>query len=526
VALSTTVRGNEVILAGGTAIDTTISSGGNEFVFSDGVASGTTVSAGGTEYVYSGGSAGNTTIRSGGYQYLSGGTASGTQVFSGGAEYLRDGGQAFSTYVYSGGFEVISANGAAGGTDLSIGGTIDVTFLPYASGGTATLDPMDNVLTVTEGAHSYTQQLSGNYSGAYFHLSPDPQQGTYITLSTTPCFCAGTRIRTPDGEVPVEDLAIGDAVLTGSGTARPIRWIGFRRLDLARHREPELAQPILIRPDAIEAGAPCRPLRLSPDHALLLDGALIPVHMLVNGASIRRDTECRYVTYYHIELDQHDIVLAENLAAETYLDTGNRGLFDNAGLPLTLHPDFTAHDARRVAGSCRPFVVDAERLAPVWQRLAERARALGFDVPEHETTREPNLHLRIDGRPVAPCNVTADRYTFLLPSGGGAPWLVSRAARPSDAHPWVDDRRLLGVAISAIALDQGSGLEALALDDPAFAQGWWPIEHDQATAWRWTEGRALVPCPATRPAVLQLTLHATLDYPLPAAAPARRALRA
>jgi autotransporter passenger strand-loop-strand repeat protein len=154
-----------------------------------------------------------------------------------------------------------------------------------------------------------------------------------------PCFAEGTRLRTPRGDVPVERLRVGDEVLTLDGTARPIRWIGHRHVDCRRHPRPEAVQPIRIRRQAFGAGLPVRDLILSPDHALFLEGVLIPVKYLVDGEIVARmDSAC--VTYHHLELDRHDVILAEGLPAETYLDTGRRAAFAHRGGVVQAHPVF------------------------------------------------------------------------------------------------------------------------------------------------------------------------------------------
>ncbi len=93
------------------------------------------------------------------------------------------------------------------------------------------------------------------------------------------------------------------------------------------------AQNFALHPEPVGTGtkivpvAPQAALRLSPDHAVFAGGALIPVHLLVNGGSIAREPARGVVEYVHVELERHDLVVAEGLRAESYLDTGNRELF-------------------------------------------------------------------------------------------------------------------------------------------------------------------------------------------------------
>jgi hypothetical protein len=156
------------------------------------------------------------------------------------------------------------------------------------------------------------------------------------------CFAAGTLIRTARGEVAVEDLREGDMVLTVGGTARPVIWIGHRTVDCMRHPRPETVRPVRILAGAFGDALPARDLLLSPDHALFIGGALVPVKCLVNGASIAQ-LETDSIAYYHVELPTHDVLFAEGLPAETYLDTGNRSAFANGGAVMQAHPDFAPH---------------------------------------------------------------------------------------------------------------------------------------------------------------------------------------
>jgi hypothetical protein len=190
-------------------------------------------------------------------------------------------------------------------------------------------------------------------------------------VQSVACFLAGTRIRTPDGEVPVERLRAGGLVITADGACRPIVWIGHRRLDARLHPRPDRIQPIRIRKDAFADGVPCRDLLLSPDHAVLVDDVLIPVKLLENGGTVRRAAHRGVIDYFHIELDGHDVVVAEGLMVESYLDTGCRGMFDNGGGVVTLHPDLSR--LARDALGCAPLVVAGPALAAARALLAQNA---------------------------------------------------------------------------------------------------------------------------------------------------------
>ena len=172
---------------------------------------------------------------------------------------------------------------------------------------------------------------------SFADVRPDPNSnhpyvdGVFTALApVNPCFAAGTRILTPRGEIAVEDLREGDLVTTFSGRGpvhKPITWIGQMRESLERHPNPEKAAPVRIRAGAVAENIPHRDLLVSPDHAICLDGVLIPAKELVNDATIVQELDFGEVHYFHIELEQHDILLAEGLTAESYLDTGNRDAF-------------------------------------------------------------------------------------------------------------------------------------------------------------------------------------------------------
>ncbi|MBR0651859.1 hypothetical protein GXW78_19470 [Roseomonas terrae] len=190
------------------------------------------------------------------------------------------------------------------------------------------------------------------------------------------CFAEGTMIATDRGEVSVESLRAGDLVLTMHGTPRlvPLRWVGVSRLNLAHQRNRATAAPILVRAGALMDGVPSRDLRLSPEHALFIDGMLVPARMLVNGETIVQEIWCREVAYYHLEIEGHGLLVSDGALSESYVDDGNRALFDN-GTVVALSVDFEAHRAngRYAMQACAPIATEGPALRAIRQRLAQRA---------------------------------------------------------------------------------------------------------------------------------------------------------
>jgi hypothetical protein len=144
------------------------------------------------------------------------------------------------------------------------------------------------------------------------------------------CYLQGTRILTSTGEVPIEDLRIGDLVLTRFSSIQPIKWIGRQWVDLDGHSQRDSVVPIRIRQGAFAENVPHRDLLVSPCHAMFLDGVLIQAGALVNGVSIVRETNMSEpFTYYHVELEGHSLIFAEGALTETFVDNVDRMAFDN-----------------------------------------------------------------------------------------------------------------------------------------------------------------------------------------------------
>jgi hypothetical protein len=276
---------------------------------------------------------------------------------------------------------------------------------------------------------------------------------------------------------------------------------------------PERLAPIRIHRDPFDDGIPHRDLIVSPDHAIFVNGKLICARQLVNGATVRQESDWTAVDYYHVELNQHAIRLAEGLPAESYLDTGNSGFFDNSRAPLVLHPDLTDETdyPTREAGSGAPFVWDEGSVRPVWQRLADRAEMTGQ--PVRALTTDPDLRLHTNQRTIKPIFTDSNRAIFVLPRGAERVRLLSRAQSPTEARPWLDDRRRLGVRVKRIVLRGANEQREVPMDHPDLTEGWWDIERDGQMMSRWTDGDAVVPLPKMAdPVVLELHLAGEMIY--------------
>ena len=182
------------------------------------------------------------------------------------------------------------------------------------------------------------------------------------------CYLRGTRIRTSEGERKIEELKIGDPVVTLSGESKPIKWIGRQRFKKSSECWPKDFEPIRISRFALDARTPHRDLYLSPNHAVYIDGVLIPAKYLINGINI---TQCApegadIIEYLHIELFAHDVIYAEGATAETFGSLREaRDHFDNFYEYFRLYPneDETAHPP------CAPLLWGQSRLERVMQPL-------------------------------------------------------------------------------------------------------------------------------------------------------------
>jgi hypothetical protein len=201
--------------------------------------------------------------------------------------------------------------------------------------------------------------------------------GPLIAESATNCYCAGTLIATERGAIAVEGLEIGHRLMTVAGVARPIKWIGRSSYSgrVATGRTDIL--PVCIKAGALADDVPSRDLWISPNHAMYFkdehgEGALIEAKDLVNSLSIVQAQSVEQLEYFHVELETHDVIVAEGALAETFIGDDDRARFHNAHEYWRLYPE-AASEAAAPARYCAPRLESGYQLEAVQRRLVLRA---------------------------------------------------------------------------------------------------------------------------------------------------------
>jgi hypothetical protein len=272
-------------------------------------------------------------------------------------------------------FQSIADTGSYIG-DFNLGtDTIDLTGIAKTYGAPLTF--------IGDAAFTHTGQVQTLPDGEYTQVNVDTATngvvdfglvvnngGAALTASDfdLACYCAGVRILTDHGEVAVEELSIGDQVMTLAGVARPIKWIGQRSYS-GRFAANQKTLPVCFKAGSLADDVPQRDLWVSPNHAMYLDGILIQAEDLVNGDTIVQARSMETVRYFHIELDSHDVIRAEGAWAETFIDADSRMLFHNAADYFRRYPA----QSDRLPLYCAPRVNEGFQL----QSIRDRIRARG-----------------------------------------------------------------------------------------------------------------------------------------------------
>lgn len=331
---------------------------------------------------------------------------------------------------------------------------------------------------------------TATYSDGYLLLGEQSDTGA--------CFLAGSMIETPQGKCAVEDIRAGDEINTfdwhdNTYTAKPVIWTGKKKASVRPERpDDEAGYPVRILKDALAQGIPCKDMLITAEHCLFFDGKFIPVRMLVNGRSIFYDRSILSYTYYHVETEEHAVIVADGMLTESYLDTGNRRTFQQGGSVVRIghKPRTWLDDAAAPLGVGRDFV------EPIFRRIEEHAVKTGHSVRFRAPVpdEDADLHLITETGAIIRKMRDANGYAvFMIPAGVENVQIMSRTSRPSDMiGPYVDDRRQLGVLIGDIKLFEGNTARPisthLANEAP---DGWydgWYAPHNAPC--RWTGGQA------------------------------------
>lgn len=201
--------------------------------------------------------------------------------------------------------------------------------------------------------------------------------GDITAQSLLMCFTENTLIQTPQGQIKVCDLKIGDSILTAEGQLTPILWIGVQKVSLRFSQNNERLLPITLTASSLGENIPNEDLTVSNDHAFLVDGILATAGSLVNGSSIYRvpapELEDDRITYYHIETENHELILANNAPAETFIDNVSRSTFDNFQEYIDLYSSERSMGELPMARAMSP------RQLPnaIKEKLARQAQAIG-----------------------------------------------------------------------------------------------------------------------------------------------------
>jgi hypothetical protein len=296
--------------------------------------------------------------------------------------------------------------GGAGGYDQTVvesggritlgGATLDVSLVDSFTptiGNAFTIINNETGNPVSGTFDDLAQGTTFEADGTWFQISYDGGANSEdVTLTNTAaCYCAGTLVRTPCGNKRVEKLQIGDELMTASGAARPIKWIGRRSYNGRFVMGRKDILPVCIKAGALADNVPRRDLWISPNHAMYfedsLDGVLIEAKDLVNGVSIVQAERVDEVEYFHIELDTHDVLIAEGALSESFIDDDSRGMFHNAHEYRVLYPA-----AATITRYCAPRLDEGYEVEAIRQGLAVRAGL----VPSHETAQAGDLRGYVD----------------------------------------------------------------------------------------------------------------------------------
>ncbi|QNT79164.1 Hint domain-containing protein [Entomobacter blattae] len=350
----------------------------------------------------------------------------------------------------------------------------------------------DSPVTSDANAAKIANDLATKFNGTSWYFSPtvtnsqvlNVQSPVAEVVSADVCFLAGTEIKVPGGIKLVEDVAVGDMVVTvknGIEVAQQVVAVSHSTVAAVNTE----SQPVCIKKDAFADGVPYQDLFVTGEHCVFVGGKLVLARMLVNGVSIvRGDSFSRY-EIYHVELSEHAVLVSNGLTTESYLDT-NHNITQNGNI-VHLGRKTWEKDAVAPLGTEKAFAES------IYNVLLERANQLGLKSEQVAVSyvTDPDLHLLTDsGNKVSPCKVKDNEYFFIVPKVVKSARLVSRTFVPAEVEgSFIDDRRTLGVLVSDVSVcwsaTRKDKVSSCFSED--MADGWYPMDHEHS---RWTNGDA------------------------------------
>jgi hypothetical protein len=283
-------------------------------------------------------------------------------------------------------------NGSSGTISLN-GATLNLTVPAIAPsvGAVVTIIENKSGQAVSGTFDGLAQGATFSQGGVTFSIDyhANGENDVALTVVGVACYGRGTLIEAARGQKKVENLKIGDKVRTASGALRPIKWIGRRSYAGRFVMGRKDILPVCFKAGSLSDNVPARELWVSPNHAMYFQGdhpsgVLIEAKDLVNGVSIVQAHSVEKVEYFHIELDSHDVIIAEGALSESFIDDDSRAMFHNAHDYDTLYAD----EVRRPASYCAPRLDEGYQLEAVRRRLTQRAGLLcSADTPRTGAVR-------------------------------------------------------------------------------------------------------------------------------------------
>ncbi|GBR51368.1 outer membrane protein [Neokomagataea thailandica NBRC 106555] len=498
----------------------TVNAGGTAIVSSGGLLYLGGVNSGGTAIVSSGGTVSNYNVYSGGnLNVISGGVISGSVYLSGTASATIPA-TAGGTIVLNGDATTLTISGTSNpstvisgftGSSSTASDVIKLANIQKANVTSVTYPDADHVTITSKDGTSITLNILGVKSLGYT-LAAD----TSGALLYEVCFLENAQIATPTGSKAIQDIVLGDEVVTyhdGSAKTDTVCWAGKAscvvRTDLP---DDEAGYPVVISKNALADGHPYEDLRITAEHCLFFDGRFIPARMLVNGMSIYYDKNCTAYEYFHIETREHSIVNANGILTESYLDTGNRHHFTQQGNVFQLG----SNDKKWSENGAATLTTDRDKVEPIFNALKNRAVSMNIQTRTAplDVEHEHNISLISNtGLSILPARSSNGRYIFMVPSTVQSVRIVTNASRPYDTiGPFIDDRRLLGVLIGDITLYHSNVTAHISTHlQEVDLPGWHALEGKD---YRWTNGDATLDLPAhEREEIGILAIHVKSSVP-------------